>query len=289
MPIEWDRVDATIGQENRERLNRKRVAVAGLGSLGADIPVLLASCGVGKFTLIDGDTLNFKNLTRHRAGQKHVGSYKVAAIREMVRDKNSNADIWAVAGNAATQPELLGNCDLLIIAGLGSERTQQRVAQAARARGVPVFVAGVYSHAQGGEIFLVRPDHHLPCYSCFSSFIGRTTSPDDPITHNFIYGVREDQIESMPGLSVDIGIISTITAKLALNFLLGREFHPDPRINLLIYSTSYLKLGGLSNNKSQHMNPLDAQWIGLPKDPNCPVCSSEHRKHRTPLKDIFKS
>ena len=55
--MSWDRVERLIGSRNLERLAQKRVGVVGLGSGGGFVALSLAMSGVGKFVLIDDDTL----------------------------------------------------------------------------------------------------------------------------------------------------------------------------------------------------------------------------------------
>ena len=65
--MSFDRVERLIGSRNLELLAQKRVGIVGLGSGGGFVALSLAMSGVGKFVLIDDDTLEDGNVVRHVA------------------------------------------------------------------------------------------------------------------------------------------------------------------------------------------------------------------------------
>ena len=74
--------------EIQERLDRGRVAVAGLGGLGSCVAVALARIGVGHLHLIDHDRVDLTNLNRQQYFMRHVGMYKTDALREQLLEIN---------------------------------------------------------------------------------------------------------------------------------------------------------------------------------------------------------
>ena len=79
--------------EIQERLDRGRVAVAGLGGLGSCVAVALARIGVGHLHLIDHDRVDLTNLNRQQYFMRHVGMYKTDALREQLLEINPWLDI----------------------------------------------------------------------------------------------------------------------------------------------------------------------------------------------------
>ena len=59
------RTSLVIGEDNIDRLSQSRVAVFGVGGVGGFVCEALARSGVGKLTLIDGDTVAKTNINRH--------------------------------------------------------------------------------------------------------------------------------------------------------------------------------------------------------------------------------
>lgn len=72
----------------QERLERARVAIAGLGGLGSNVAFFLARIGVGHLHLIDFDRVDITNLNRQQYFMRHIGMYKTDALREELEQVN---------------------------------------------------------------------------------------------------------------------------------------------------------------------------------------------------------
>jgi len=64
----------------QEVLRRANVLVVGCGSLGSSVAELLARAGVGRLTLMDGEVLDWANISRHALGADEVGKPKASAL-----------------------------------------------------------------------------------------------------------------------------------------------------------------------------------------------------------------
>ncbi len=266
---DWNRVDKVIGKEGRESLQEKRVVVVGLGSLGSEVTRLLSMCGVGKFTLIDPDIIEPSNVVRHAAGLTDLGRDKVAAVRDIItKQRNPDADVWAVRTSAEFQIPLLCTGDIAIISGLGSNIRQSQIASILRYAGVPVVVGGVYEKGVGGEVYYVDPEEG-PCYSCFNTYLGKAVEAETVLERRNLYGMAPDQIDGVPALVMDINRIATITAEFALKKLMQETSRLDKRVNLVIFSNTER----LTISKDKHLSKYQSQWIAVPKLNGCLVCS----------------
>ncbi|MGE5385669.1 MAG: HesA/MoeB/ThiF family protein [Betaproteobacteria bacterium] len=73
-----------LGVEGQERILNGRALIVGAGGLGSPAALYLASAGIGRLTLVDGDTVDFTNLQRQilhtaeRVGQAKVDSGRAA-------------------------------------------------------------------------------------------------------------------------------------------------------------------------------------------------------------------
>ena len=67
-----------------DRLNKSKVAIAGLGGLGSNVAVMLARSGVGKLLLIDFDTVEQGNLNRQHYNTSHLGMLKTEALKRQL-------------------------------------------------------------------------------------------------------------------------------------------------------------------------------------------------------------
>ena len=74
-------------------LKDKTVLCIGLGTGGAHVAVELAKCGVGRFLLVDRDRLSVGNVVRHPGGISQVGRSKVNVVRDLILEKNPNAQV----------------------------------------------------------------------------------------------------------------------------------------------------------------------------------------------------
>lgn len=91
------RTSLVIGEDNIDRLSQSRVAVFGVGGVGGFVCEALARSGVGKLTLIDGDTVAKSNINRQIiALQSTVGNHKAEVMKERILDINPNAEVEAL-------------------------------------------------------------------------------------------------------------------------------------------------------------------------------------------------
>lgn len=83
-----------IGEEKVEKLNNSSVAVFGIGGVGSYVCEALARAGVGKITLVDGDTVSVTNINRQLiALENTVGKSKVEVMKERILQINPNAEV----------------------------------------------------------------------------------------------------------------------------------------------------------------------------------------------------
>ena len=80
-------------QTVQERLERARVAIAGLGGLGSNVAFSLARIGVGHIHLIDFDRVDITNLNRQQYFMRHIGMYKTDALKEELEQINPYLEI----------------------------------------------------------------------------------------------------------------------------------------------------------------------------------------------------
>lgn len=83
-----------IGKENLNKLKKSHVAVFGLGGVGSAAVEALVRSGIGKFSIFDGDNVNFSNINRQIiATNSSVGLSKVEVEKNRILDINPEADV----------------------------------------------------------------------------------------------------------------------------------------------------------------------------------------------------
>jgi tRNA A37 threonylcarbamoyladenosine dehydratase len=86
-----------IQQENVEKLRSSHVLVAGLGGVGAFAAEMLCRAGVGRLTIIDGDTVQPGNRNRQLLALcSNEGRPKTEVMAERLRDINPDVQLETV-------------------------------------------------------------------------------------------------------------------------------------------------------------------------------------------------
>lgn len=94
MSEQFIRTELVFGSEAIEKLNDSHVAVFGVGGVGGFVVEALARSGVGKFDLIDNDTVCLSNINRQIiATHSTVDKYKVDVMKDRILDINPNAEV----------------------------------------------------------------------------------------------------------------------------------------------------------------------------------------------------
>lgn len=103
MPVEvvgreWlSRTEIVVGEEGLKRLAGANVLIAGLGGVGAYAAELTARSGVGRMTVIDGDTVALSNINRQLpATQSSVGRPKAEVMADRLRDISPELELSVV-------------------------------------------------------------------------------------------------------------------------------------------------------------------------------------------------
>ena len=88
----FSRSELIYGKEAMDKLSKCHVAIFGVGGVGGYVAESLARTGIGKFTLIDNDTVNLSNFNRQIVANKEtLGRYKVDAMKERILSINDKA------------------------------------------------------------------------------------------------------------------------------------------------------------------------------------------------------
>jgi adenylyltransferase/sulfurtransferase len=196
-----------IGIEGQERLLAARALVIGAGGLGSPVTLYLASAGVGRITICDGDTVDLTNLQRqivHRT--ESIGRMKVESARATLHAINPHAEVIAIGErvDADRIAELAARSDI-VLDGSDNFATRHAVNRACVRHRKPL-VSGAAVRFDGQVAVFDLRDAEAPCYACLF--------PDE--------GEHEEVRCAVMGVFAPItGIVGTIQAAEALKVLLG--------------------------------------------------------------------
>jgi molybdopterin/thiamine biosynthesis adenylyltransferase len=209
-----------VGYEYDTTIPEKRVLVLGAGSGASTVLLQLASWGV-PFTILDNDRLEERNLRRHLLDRRSLGKPKAVALRRLLQPRTS-ARITALVEQLTPErhdrlAQLIAAHDLTVDC-TGDVRIAHLTSQVARDHRKTTVHAGVFVRGSGGYVFLSRAQgacigclHHLP-----------RIEPQDNASLQHLanqYGFSEDEISAQAGLFTDIGVVSALQAKVALEAL----------------------------------------------------------------------
>jgi molybdopterin/thiamine biosynthesis adenylyltransferase len=231
---------AEIGSTGQKKLRDARVLIAGVGGLGCQLAVQLASMGVGFLRLADRDVVEMSNLQRqHLYGVDVVGYPKVEAAEMRLRNVNPFIDIEAlpVSVNERTTSKLVEGVDI-VVDGLDRLTPRMALNRACVEHGVPYIYGAVITHI--GNVSTIIPGE-TPCLSCWQGDVDEANVPTCATV-----GV-------MPPA---ISIIASIQVSEAIRLILGEK----PRLagKLLFFD----------------LDDLSMEKISLARAESCGVCGS---------------
>lgn len=231
-----------FGGAGQAKLKGSHVALIGAGGVGCPAITYLAAAGVGKLTIIDHDVIELSNLHRQPLfTDADLGAPKAEVAAEAARRINPHVEAVAVARRLDdTNAAVLLKGASLILDGCDNFATRLAVNRAAVALQIPLLSAAI--GAFEGQVALYegwRTEH--ACYACL---VGN--DPDRP-------GINCAETGVMGALA---GMIGTMAALEAVRALSGWGSPLAGRLAIV--------------------DMLDRRWreIGVPEDPECPICQA---------------
>lgn len=239
-----------IGVEGQEALTAAHALVIGAGGLGSAALMYLASAGVSRITIADGDTVDLTNLQRqivHR--ESSVGMNKAVSAKRTLAEINSTISIAALPSrlhgeallNAVAAATMVLDCS-------DNFATRHAINRACVAHKKPL-VSGAGIRFDGQLTSFDLRVAGSACYHCL--FPDVTDQPNEP----------EERCAVMGVFAPLVGIIGAMQAAEALRLLCGIGHVPTARLLLLDCRT------------------LEWQTVKYRRDPACAVCGTEKQSH----------
>ena len=157
-----------IGGAGQFALAQAHVAVIGVGGIGSPALQYLAGSGIGRFTLVDDDTVDPSNLQRQTIySERDAGHGKAVIARQWLADFDRKLEVEI--SDARIGPDnaarLLAGVDL-VVDGTDNFATRLAVSDSCVAAGVPLLSAAV-GRFQGQVGAFAGHLGDQPCYRCF--------------------------------------------------------------------------------------------------------------------------
>ena len=140
MDNRFERENMLIGEGAVRTLGESRVALFGVGGVGAAAAEALARGGVGEIDLIDNDTVSITNINRQLCAlDSTVGKLKVEVVAQRLRDINPDIKVNTYAIFFLPETELDFSVYDYIIDAIDTVSAKVEIAVRAKACGTPVI------------------------------------------------------------------------------------------------------------------------------------------------------
>jgi molybdopterin/thiamine biosynthesis adenylyltransferase len=231
-----------LGIEGQRRLLRAHALVIGAGGLGSPVALYLGTAGVGRITIVDGDTVDLTNLQRQIAHSlARLGTPKATSAAASIAAINPDVVVQAIGvrADAALLGELVADADVVLDCS-DNFATRHAVNAACVAHRRPLVSGAAIGFDGQVSVYDTRqPD--APCYACVF-----------PPEATF----EEVQCSTMGVFAPLVGIIGAVQAAEALK-LLGR-------------------VGRSLAGRLQMLDGRTMEWseVALARQPDCRVCGA---------------
>lgn len=233
-----------FGEEAQERLLASHALVIGAGGLGSAALLYLASSGVGRITVCDGDRVDLTNLQRqvvHR--QDSIGTSKARSAAATLAGINPQVRVAAIEERVGPErlPGLVRTADVVLDCS-DNFATRHAINRACVSHRKPL-VSGAAIRFDGQLAVFDLRAAGAPCYHCL--FAENAAG-------------EEERCATMGVFAPLVGIIGTFQALEAIKLLAG--------------------IGESLAGRLMLFDALASRWheVRLTRDPHCRVCSVPH-------------
>jgi molybdopterin/thiamine biosynthesis adenylyltransferase len=232
--LDFNRIEYLL---NPEQFKDIQLTIVGLGSGGTPVCDHLTMNGIRKWDLYDFDVLGEENLVKHPRMRRDLNRPKVEIQKEWIVDRNPNALVKAFAEDifhSSNFRESVQKSDL-VLSCTDTKSAREFISDICVEEKTPFVTASVFRTGIGGEIYSYRPNE-TGCYKCLEIYAlhNNINLSDDslgltPNEQKRIYGLSDINFRAS-GLSIDIQMIASIQARVALSILLTNFNSAIPRI-----------------------------------------------------------
>jgi molybdopterin/thiamine biosynthesis adenylyltransferase len=197
----YDRNIGTITIEEQQLLKTKSVCVIGCGGLGGGVIENLVRMGVGKLTVVDGDSFDVSNLNRQvLSNEGNIGRSKALEAANQMHQINGEVEINAIEGllSADNAREIIGGCNVVVDA-LDNVEARLALEDACDVEGIPLIHGAI--SGWNGQVGVVMPG--------------------SGILHQIYECDMEDGSPTNPSFTP--AVVSALQASETIKVLLGRE------------------------------------------------------------------
>ena len=160
---QYERLIRLIGPEQYRRLRRSHVLIMGTGGVGSWTAEALARLDIGRFTLVDFDTVRPSNINRQLiALPRHLGRLKCEVMRERILEINPEAEVKCLPIKYLpdrSEEVWCGQYDAIVDA-IDNITAKCHLLNQARQRGIPIVTStGAAGRLDPGQVRIADLSH----------------------------------------------------------------------------------------------------------------------------------
>lgn len=258
------------------KLSSTKVAVVGLGSLGAPSAIEFAKNNVAALSLLDCDTVDAGSSVRWPLGLEYIGLYKTAALQHFIqknfahtkvnvfnhrigapRSFNSDEDENSILTKFLHQTSLVFDAS-------AEEGVSHLMSRIAAEKQIPYVAIEGRRGAWGGLVMRVIPARKKACWMCFQHWIFDGTVQAPPQDESG--GIQERGCGDLTftGTSFDLQNLALAGVRLAAATICNETGYMDMSWNVAVLE--------LVDDKRE---PIAPRWktYNLSAHPKCPYCN----------------
>ena len=270
-----------------EALARKRVVIAGCGSVGSQVAMHLARAGVKRFVLVDADCMELHNLSR-TFDRSMLGQFKTKAVAQSLQLISAQIVVDTFESDVQNVEtsfyDLLVPGETLIIGCADNRVCDEWLCRLAAQLRLDFMSAGFWPNAAVTENFVYRCGTEDHTYGCL---LREAIIEDARAQHAANYVDAGSTARPNAGLGCNVQLGNSISAILALDMLMRGEagYHaqllPSLSSQMLLFAcTTNPALAGAEVG-GWAPRPLWSQCCGLAPEEAC-ACPGHDARPDTP-------
>lgn len=272
-PYRAGKVDARVRAPELQGLPMTRVAVVGVGAIGAPLVLELARAGVGELRILDHDLADPATAVRWPFGVESAGLQKVNVLQSFLGVNYPHTRVTPIAhrvgaldvarNEASVIHDVLDGVDVLVDAsaefGVGYFLSEK-----ARRMGIPYISVATTLGAWGGMIVRIRPGKTPGCWSCLKCHLKDETIAAAPFDPHGTIQPAACADPTFTGAGFDISLVAMAGVRAVVQTLTNEPgAYPDEDWDVAVLSL-----------RDEKGNPTTPVWMThtLSQHPSCEVC-----------------
>jgi hypothetical protein len=276
-------------------LSRKKVLIAGLGSVGSEIALRFAKAGIGTLLVVDFDNMEPENIHRHALGSDHVfivddgsginNKSKVQGIKEEINRKYPFTNVETYFSSIESLLEInkidINTIDLIVIA-IGSPNKEMIINTKLHnlVKAPPTLYTWVEPLGIGGHTLVTLNNERAGCYNCLFK-----ADEEEPIYNRSAFAKPYQEFsKSITGCGsvftpynfIDSERSAILTVDAGIKVLIG-QLKGNPLISWKGDNYLFREKGFETTNRYSFSVEQLEESKYLYKDHCCKVCTDEGR------------